>query len=187
MKKQVFKLDLDDLEDNSEDLAYLFFHTTTPGYLFVDDINHLYHLALARLDDLQIDGQSWPLYSYHDNLRQLDYYLIERPLTPTRSQLSAPHWVPGHKMMIIKGERASEIADFFCEDFSTPPSQPDSCLPADIERYDILTSYQQSFTPVTVYNFDTPIDTSKKLLKERAELENLFTTILDLLDLSGIE
>lgn len=185
MKKQVFKLDPDDFEDEGEDLAYLFFHTTAPGYLFVDDINHLYRLSLARLDDLQIDGQNWPLYSYHDSLRQLDYFLIERPLNT--SHPSAPHWVPGHKMMIIKGERAANIADFICEDFSTPPSQPDACLPTGIERYDILTSYQQSLTPVTVYSFNTPVGTSKKLLKERTEMENLFTTILDLLDLSGIE
>ena len=198
MKKQVLKLNIDDLGDDSEGLAYLFFHTTTPGYLFVDDLNHLYGLSLSRLDDLQLEGQSWPLYSYHDNLRQLDYYLIERP---TGAIATATHWAPGHKMMILKGEGAADTAEHISNDFATPPPRP-TCLPgtdgdssyelcgvnpAEVERYNILTSYQQAFTPVNLYDLNAPTSTSKKVLKERTEIENLFTAILDLLDLSGME
>ncbi len=184
MKKQVLKLDIDDFGDDSEDLAYLFFHTACPGYVFVDDLNHLYDLALSRENDLDLNEQSWPLYSYHDNLRQLDYYLIERP---TVGSGVASHWAPGHKMMILKGENAVETAEVISNDFGTPPPQPDTCNPAEMERYDILTSYQQAFTPVNIYDIHAPVSTSKKTLKERTELENLFNTILDLLDLSGIE
>ena len=54
MKKQVLKLDIDDFGDDSEDLAYLFFHTACPGYVFVDDLNHLYDLALSRENDLDL-------------------------------------------------------------------------------------------------------------------------------------
>ena len=184
MKKQVFKLDIEDMDEGSELQAYLFFHTALPGYLFVDDLNHLYGLSLQRLDDLSLQGQQWPLYTYHDSLRQLDYYLIERP---AGSATTATHWAPGHKMMILKGEKAVDTAEQLCNDFCTPPPQPDTCNPDAIERYEILTSYQQTLTPVTQYNINAPAPTSKKILKERSEMENLFTTILDILDLSGME
>lgn len=184
MKKQVFKLEPDDFGDDSENLAYLFFHTTVPGYVFVDDLNHLYRLSLSRLDDLQLEGQGWPLYTYRDSLQMVDYYLIERP---TSSAATASHWAPGHKMMILKGERATDIAKFICEDFSTPPPLPDHNNPTVTEHHEILSSYQQSFTPVNLYDTNAPAPSSKKVLKKRTELENLFTAILDILDLSGIE
>lgn len=179
MKKQVLKLDLDDLEDSGEDLVHLFFHTSVPGYVFVDDINHLYNLSLCRQNDLELDEQRWPLYTYHDTLRQLDYYLIERP---GGAAGIASHWAPGHKMMVLKGENALETAKRMYNDFSTPPPLPDECNPTETEQYNILTSYQQAFTPVTIYDFNAPATTSKKMLKERNELEVLFATILDLLD-----
>ena len=137
MKKQVFKLEPDDFGDDNENLAYIFFHTTVPGYVFVDDLNHLYQLSLSRLDDLQLEGQGWPLYTYHDSLQMVDYYLIERP---TSSAATASHWAPGHKMMILKGERATDIAKFICEDFSTPPPLPDHNNPAVTEHHEILNS-----------------------------------------------
>ena len=165
MKKQVLKLDLDDFGDDNEDLAYLFFHTACPGYVFVDDLNHLYDLALSRENDLDLNEQK----------------------RPTVGSGVASHWAPGHKMMILKGENAAETAEVISNDFGTPPPQPDTCNPAEMERYDILTSYQQAFTPVNIYDIHAPVSTSKKTLKERTELENLFNTILDLLDLSGIE
>ena len=184
MKKQIYKLDLDDFGDDGEDLAYLFFHTTVPGYVFVDDLNHLYELSLRRLDDLPLEGDGWPLYTYRDSLQMVDYYLIERPAGPAST---APHWAPGHKMMILKGEQALNDAEHIIADFSTPLAHPNAGNPAEEERYNILTSYQQAFTPVTLYDINAPAPTSKKVLRERGELEHLLTTIIDLLDLSGIE
>lgn len=184
MKKQVLKLDIDDYGDDSQNLAYIFFHTTVPGYAFVDDLNHLYRLTLRRLDDLSIEGQPWPLYTYHDLLQKLDYYLIERPSGATNN---ISHWSQGHKMMIIKGELAMEAATRISDEFVTPLPPPDKCNPMEAERFDILASYQQAFTPVTLYDMNPPTTASKKTLKERVELEKIFTTILDLLDLSAIE
>lgn len=183
MKKQVLKLDIEDMNDDGEELAYLFFHTAVPGYAFVDDLNHLYSLSLTRQDDLMMDNRNWPLYTYRDTLRKMDYYLIERP---TGNAAVATHWAPGHKMMILKGEKASDIAEYICNDFVSPLPQPDDYNPAATARYDILSSYQQAFTPVNKYDMSTPSSTSKKILKERTELETLFTAILDLLDLSSI-
>lgn len=184
MKKQIYKLDIEDLDEEGGGKAYIFFHTSLPGYLFVDDLNHLYGVSLERLDDLSLQGQQWPLYSYHDSLRKLDYYLIERPAGAV-SALS--HWAPGHKMMIVNGEKASDIAQQLYNDFNSPPPQPDTCNPEALERYEILSSYQQTLTPVTLYDPDDQTPSSRKILKERMEMENLFVTILDILDLSGIK
>ena len=184
MKKQIHRLDFDDEGFDDQNIAYLFFHTTVPGYVFVDDMNHLYGLSLSRLDDMQMADMEWPLYIYRDGLRQLDYYLIERPAC---SATFATHWAPCHKMLLIKGENAVETATRICGDFSTPPPPPDPCNPAEVERHNIITTYQEAFTPVTIYDMDAPATLSKKVMKERGELENLFTTILDHLDLSGIE
>lgn len=184
MKKQVFKLEIDDFDEGGVPQAYLFFHTATPGYLFADDLNHLYGLSLGRLDDLCLQGQLWPLYTYRDILRQMDYYLIERPLGLSSY---ATHWTPGHKMMILQGESAFATAKQICDDFNTAPSLPDACNPVETERYEILTSYQQTLTPVTQYDINAQENTSKKVLKERSEMETLFTAILDILDLSVME
>jgi hypothetical protein len=167
-----------------DDYAFLLFGSTTPSYVFVDDLNRLYGLQLNRAADMELQQSLWPMFTYRDTLTRLNYYLIERP---TSSAATASHWAPGHKMMILKGERATDIAKFICEDFSTPPPLPDHNNPTVTEHPEILSSYQQSFTPVNLYDTNAPAPSSKKVLKERTELENLFTAILDILDLSGIE
>jgi hypothetical protein len=175
MKKHTLTLD-DDFEDESplfDDIAILFFQTDTPGYLFADDLNHLYHLSLARANDLTLLENSWSFYSYHDHLHLLDYYLIGRPSFPS-------------KILILRGEDAMAECDNILHDFNEPPVVTDP-LNADLQyRNEILLTYQQVLTPVTSYDPHPPAGLSRKTAKERQELDNLLTDFLDHLDLNHL-
>lgn len=175
MKKHTLTLDIE-LDDESpllDDIAILFFHTDTPNYLFADDLNHLYRLALTRVDDIPLSDDDWPLYTYHDQMRLFNYYLVERPLTAT-------------KILIIRGEDASDESDKILHDFSTTPADADPLRPDMLQRNDLLNAYQQALTTVTTYNSQSPSPLSHKEAKERQEIENLLTNLIDYLDLNHL-
>ena len=175
MKKHTFTLD-EDFDDESpllDNIAILFFRTDTPNYLFADDLNHLYRLALARVDDVALPtAQPLPLYIYHNRLEYLDYYLID--LTPTQS-----------KVLIIRGEDTDDTVKEILSDFNEPPAEADPHNPDLQLRDNIRLTYQQTLTPVTLYS-PLPPNHSAKAAKERQELDNLLTSILDYLDLNHL-
>lgn len=181
-KKHTLVLEFDDEPSAFEDTAFLLFHTPVPNYAFVDDLNHLYNLSLSRTDDIELMGDPWPMFTFRDPLRQLTYYLIERPATST---LGVKHWGPLGKLLLVKGlnanESASDIHDDFTAANNTDPQSPKSELHSNILEY-----YQQSLTAVTLYDPQLQQPPSKKVAKERAELETLLAAIVDNLDLSGI-
>lgn len=181
MKKHTLTLDLD-LDDESpllDNIAILFFHTDTPNYLFADDLNHLYHLALARTDDIPLYNTSWPLFSFHDQLRLFNYYLVEHPLTQSSNQT-----IKQSKILIIRGEDAENESDKILRDFNEPPADTDAIHPDSQRRNETLLSYQQALVSVTRYNTLSPTPLSRKATKERQEIDNLLTDILDYLDLN---
>lgn len=186
MKKQTFKLEVDNEEELFKGIAFLFFHTATPNYAFADDLNRLYRLSLSRKTDLELLSSNWPLYSYNDLMRQIDYYLIERPQT---ADTRAPHWGTGHKLLLLKGQNTAERASEIYDDFSTPNHAPvDEGDPQAALHAAILAEYQQNLTPVDLYNpANNTVETppSRKAAKERADMETLLASLLDLLDLSG--
>jgi len=175
LKKNTFTLD-DDFEEESpllDDTAILFFQSDIPNYIFADDLNHLYRLNLTRTDDVPVRDASWPFYSYHDHLRLLKYFLVERPDTST-------------KILIIRGEDAPSESARILHEFSDSPAESDPLNPDLQHRNGILLSYQQSLTPVTAYDPNPPLGLSRKAAKERQELDTLLTTLLDHLDLNHL-
>ena len=175
MKKHTLTLDID-LEDESpllDDIAILFFNTDTPNYLFADDLNHLYQLALTRFADLSLNGATWPFFSYHDDLRYLNFYLVESSLTNT-------------KIFILRGKDAPSRADDILHDFTEPPAEVDPINSEKVRRNEILLSYQQALTTVTRYNPQSPAPLSRKGAKERQNLTGLLTDLLNLIDLNHL-
>ena len=184
-KKHIYELDWDDSEPLATDVAFLLFHSVAPNYAFVDDLNKLYGLALRRTDDIALGERSWPLFIYHDPLLHLDYHLIERP---PLSGSTAPMWTEGHKLLIVKGERAvttvATIHDEFCT--ATPSADPSDLLA--IQHTDLLESLRSSFTTTTLIDPSAtlPASTSKKTQRDYTSLCNLLEEILDCLDMENI-
>ena len=114
-KKNIFKLEVDD-DDVMEDVAQLLFRSPQPGYLFADNLNRLYGFALHRIDDMDLEGAAWPMYSYRDRMDNLKYYLIEK----SRTAKACTTWSAGDKLLIIKGDGAREMAEYIYEDFTDP-------------------------------------------------------------------
>lgn len=175
MKKQTLKLELDDEMLPFEGFAFLFFHTDEPNYAFADDLNRLYRLKLTRTTDMELRGSFWPMFTYRDPMQQLCYYLIERP---SGSGTIAAHWGTSHKLLLLQGQNAEEIAERIYKEFNTMPSV------TDMERSEILNALMQNFMPVSLYEQNPDVQLSKKSAKERAEMEDLFTQVLDYLDLN---
>ena len=175
MKKHTLTLDIDLDDENPllDDIAILFFQTDTPSYLFADDLNHLYRLTLARIDDITIGDSAWPLYTYHDSIGLLDYYLVERPLSST-------------KILLIRGENIEAKVNNILHDFNEPLAEASPIHPNLQQRNDILLPYQQTLTSVNLYNPQAPVPTNRKAAKERQELDSLLTTLLDHLDLNHL-
>lgn len=179
-------LDLEPEENPFEDLALILFHTTAPNYTFVDDLNHLYRLRLARQDDLQLDGALYPFFSYRDTLRRLDIHLIERPSQslPANAPL-ATLWSPSHKLLLLQGEDAQRQADTIVAEFSVLPPAPPTDDIAATARHQILTGLHAAFTPVSALHPDAelPPTATRKARREHADLQQLVTSILQYLDL----
>jgi hypothetical protein len=187
MKKHTLTLDWDDENPLLDDIAILLFQTDTPGYLLVDDLNHLYRLAIARSGDLPLLETSWPFYTYYNHLSLLHYYIVEPPLQePSPSNPSPSPLLSSVKILILRGEDASSVADSILSDFSTPPSPADPYNPSEQQRNDILLSYQQLLTSVSLYDPQPPSGLSRKAARERQELDTLLTTLLDYLDLNHL-
>ena len=191
-KKNTMTLDID-FDDESpllDDSAILFFETDTPGYLFADDLNHIYRLSLARLSDIPLDTPL-PLYTYHDILRLLNFYLVDLSLqsdNPTCSAGLQPTWskaIRQSKILILRGQDSTQVANSILHDFNAPPADPDPLNPELQHHADILLSYQQRLTSVYLYNPSAPSPSPRKAAKERHELETLLTNILDHLDLTA--
>lgn len=182
MKKHTLTLD-DDFASESpllDDIALLFFRTDTPNYLFADDLNHLYRLALARVDDVTLPHRlPIPLYTFHNSLQYLDYYLVELPELLNQSNNSA---TTQSKILIIRGEDTDNTVKEILRDFNEPPAEATPLNPDLQLRNDILLAYQQALTPVTLYA-PLPLGRSAKAAKERQELDTLLTSIIDYLDL----
>ena len=164
-----YTFDLEPEEDPFHGLALILFHTSAPNYTFVDDLNHLYRLRLARREDMELDSDHYPLYSYRDPMRHLTYHLIERP-----AQLSASHsplttlWSPLQKLLFIQGEYATEADDL-----------------AAATRHNILAAFHTAFTPVTALDPSAPLppDASRKAQRQHTEMKQLVTSILQYFDL----
>ena len=83
--------------------------------------------------------------------------------------------------------RNEETARAIYRDFTTlPDADPQT---QNSERNDIITNFQQSFASVTLYDTQLPdgAQPQRKTLRERAELENLFTAIIDHFDLQLLD
>ena len=181
-KKHTVVLDFDDEPSSFDDIAILFFRTDTPNYLFADDLNHLYQLALSRIDDLVFpntpqDSPGLPLYTFHNQLEYLDYYLVDLSTLQASTQT---------KLLIIRGEATDDTVQNILRDFNEPPAAADPHNIELLHRNDILLAYQQALTSVSLYDPQPPVGLSKKAAKERQELDNLLTSILDLIDLQHL-
>ena len=174
-----FSLDIEPVIDFGN-TAFLHFATLMPGYELVDDLNHLYRLALAREGNIELDGQQWPLYFYHDARMWLHYFLLEVP-----AGCSLPLLHEGEKVLIVRGRDADECVLRIDDDFKSPPAV--SFLPDAERRRAIINRYQQMLTPVNIIRFsdsDTAAAASRrrKSLKGPAALADLFARILDYVD-----
>lgn len=182
-KKTTLTLDLDDSMPDFDDYAFLLFGSTTPSYVFVDDLNRLYGLQLNRAADMELQQSLWPMFTYRDTLTRLNYYLIERPAASTSAA-----WPTGHKMLVLRGEVAEETADAIHNEFSTarPPADPTDLLAA--EHYAQFESFLAAFTITRRIDptAEATADISRKAQKEQADLTSLLTDIVDYIDMNRI-
>lgn len=183
MKKHTLTLDenFDDESPLLDNIAILLFRTDTPNYLFADDLNHLYRISLARIDDIALPGASLPLYIFHDSLSYLDYYLVDLTLAQSGNPTIAQS-----KLLIIRGEATDGIVQKILRDFNEQPTEGDPNNPLLQHRNDTLLSYQQALTSVTRYDPQFPATLSKKAAKERQELDNLLTSLIDYIDINHL-
>ena len=182
MKKNIYTLDTDD--QPIDDIAYLLFHNTDPGYIFADSINHLYDLHLCRTDDLPLLQQQWPFYTYADTLGQLHYYLVERPAAAPASAT----WGPSEKLLIIKGDCAPEQAQLIYEDFSDPvtPSPDDLLAHSHAAIRDEMIA---GLTVVNILDLSAPPleNANTKAARDRNTLQRLCNSILEYIESNSLD
>ena len=184
-KKTIFELDCDDSECQYDNVAFLLFHSVAPSYAFVDDINKLYGLNLSRIEDMNLYGQQWPLFSDRDKMMKLDYYLVEKPL---QANICEALWTSGHKLLIVKGDRSAAIVNTIHNEFCSINDEHD---PADIlaeEHALLLNNMRSSFTTTTCIDPSQPLppSLSKKSQRDYNVLCNILEEVLDYIDIEII-
>lgn len=184
-KRTIYELDIEDESPRDYSVAMLMFHNVAPNYAFVDDLNHLYNLQLGRINDMPLDGANWPIFTYHDSLFKLSYYLIERPLgheTPIST------WTAGHKLLIVIGDRAGSVVEAIHNEFCSATSTADPTDLLAAEHANLLADMLGSFTTTTIIDTSAPAPAgiSKKAQREYDALCNLIDEILDYIDVENI-
>lgn len=201
MKKRiVYKLSVDD--DDSLDIAYLLFHTSEPGYIFVDNINRLFQYNLHRIDDMPFpppidkDSQAgkqantqaikqptpYPFYTHSDSVGHKQYFLIEKPATASPSG----SWQPSDKLLIIKGEDAILEAESIYDDFTDPlQASPDDILA--IQHAELRDQMLEAFTVVNLLDFSSSIPANSRAARERATLEQHCNLILSYIERNHLD
>lgn len=145
-KKNVIVLDVGDDSPDYSGWGFLIIHTDTPGYVFADDLNHLYNLDFGRAADLVSDDTAYPLFCHRDHAKRLDYYLLEQPATHPESL-----WQKGEKLLIVSGETAQETVERIDADFASPLPEADPSDLVATARYERLAVYQAALTLTTVF------------------------------------
>lgn len=178
------KLTLDIPAIDFDDTAFLSIRTDMPGYVLVDDLNHLYDLSLHRTDDVTTAGlDPIPLYRYHDPMCHLSYWMAELH-------------DEGH-LLIVRGSACREVVEKIENDFNSAVDEPHPAdLPA-VRRHAILTRYQQALTVVSIVDFSDDVieaasqkklpPKSQKVLHAHAAMADLFARILDFIDLNRLD
>lgn len=179
-KPTIHTLDMEE-ELEYDNTAMLFFHTDSPGYVFVNDLNRLLRLRLSRKADIALHDLHWPFYLYKDNISKLTYLVIERPQDSGRN---TGHWKAGHKLLIIKGDGADERAQDIHDLFASQRLAEAGRFHLNEEQQLILEAYQQELTPVSRLTDSVPH--SDKAAKEHDRLEVLTLNLLDQLNFLGI-
>lgn len=199
MKKTKYTLDDVDLDDDL-DLAYLLFRSQDAGYLFVDNLNHLYRLALRRIDDMpfppptpetrEIFKQAnppttpYPFYTYSDPVAHLNYFLIEKPSAAAPSGA----WQPSDKLLIIKGEGAPLEAESIYDDF-TAPQRPDPDDLLALQHAELRDQMIREFTVVNLLDFSAPApaNTRDRAARDRVTLEQHCNLLLSYIEHSHLD
>lgn len=170
-----YKLELTDDSTGFDGWAFVHFHSSTPGYLLADSLNGLYSYHLARIDDMPLGDDMWPLYRYEDNVRHLVFFLVDRPAS----------FFANDKLLIIKGKTATDEARHIQTDFATPPDCEDGDLLGQ-EHADILEMLLADFTVATMLDLDTT-PMSRTAAKEHATMQQLCNNILTYIEQSHLD
>ncbi len=164
----------DDYESPFDDVAFVLFRSTQPGYSFADSLNRLYNLGLHRIDDITLDESVCPFYIHHDPMNRLRYFLVE--------PRGIAGWLPDNKLMIIKGENALRTARFIDTDFATPPKAD----PVDFlaqQHAELLDELLSDFTVATLIDPENPPQgLSRKAAREYAQLQDHCLSMLDYIE-----
>lgn len=170
------KLDLEEQDYAYEGWAFMLFHTSVPNYIFADSLNGLYGYRLSRIDDMVLDGSSWPLYRFDDSLhRRLIVFLAERPADAA----DAP-WEAGDMLLVIKGENAASEAEAIYDDFTSSKRCEEGDLLAS-EHRERLQDLLAGFTMAFVLDFDDS-GLSRKAQKEQALIRQHCDLILNYIE-----
>lgn len=164
---------IEDFAPSLDDIAFVLFRSSLPGYAFADSLNRLYDLDFHRIDDIDIDGTPSPFYTHYDTTRHLHYFLVESKDTTICS--------PGDKLLLVKGENAPDMAQYISDDFSSP-AKPD---PADLlaqQHAELLDELLADFTVASLVNADQPQGLSRKAAREHARLQDHYFKILDYIE-----
>lgn len=166
-----------------------------PDFVLADDLNRLYSLGLSRVDDLPVSGEfasstlltpnspvtsSWPLYKGVNTVRQLDYYLVCLNGTGL-----------GYLLIIRGSEAAANVANAISDEFNGQGAEPQPDDMPAVARNEIMQRYRQGFTVVSVVALsDEDISRSERAsrrpLKGRPMLADLYSRILDAIDNAGL-
>lgn len=120
--------------------AFLLWETQCKNYEFADYLNQLYHIALARQDDLTLsDNTTCPFFFYHDSLSALLYILIENP----RSGIFAD-FTNYDKIMLINGRDAFDRQNDIYNDYATHPFPPPDDDLLQYQHYQLIQQARQS-------------------------------------------
>lgn len=132
---------------NLHDTAVVLFKTSFMNHEAAISLNEAYHLNLTRIDDLTLDGKTYPVYIYHSTASRMSFIMLAEP----SSGISNPCFSYYDKMLFIRGRDARQLQRKIYDDLSTPRTEPPASELLNHSHWELLNLLNQGiFEPATL-------------------------------------
>ena len=158
--------------DVLEDVSVIIWNINMPGYELAAALNNIYNFQFSRKDDIKIENNQKPFYSYNNETNHTKYYLIDNIEQPPKS--NTINLLKYNKLLILKGSNTSKKKNQIVDDFTLSSMFCDEYDILQQKRYQKIAAIKPYIIKITELDFS---DIENPTLNGKPPLKNTIQTI----------
>lgn len=158
--------------DVLEDVSVIIWNINMPGYELAAALNNIYNFQFSRKDDIKIENNQKPFYSYNNETNHTKYYLIDNIEQPPKS--NTINLLKYNKLLILKGSNTSKKKNQIVDDFTLSSMFCDEYDILQQKRYQKIAAIKPYIIKISELDFS---DIENPTLNGKPPLKNTIQTI----------